>query len=167
VSHDRVTFNEPGDWSGPDYALGLVDEIVLSNAVVHFEMLDDGCAYMIVRNGEREVLARFVARRTTRRERWQILAHSQDRLRDHARSLLPARWSRTWWSVPAWRRPAAVVREALVARRYAGAVLCVRVEEDTRPESAAEPSEGDAPPVTPEGDRSAADGDVGPQDGAS
>lgn len=60
---DRVAYNEPGDWTGPDYALGLVDEIVLSDAAVHFEMSTGSSGYLHVRNGHRAVFARVTARR--------------------------------------------------------------------------------------------------------
>ena len=127
---DRVTYNEPGDWMGPDYALGLVDEIVVSDAVVHLEMLTDSSAYLLVQGRRRYVFARIRARPATRAERRQILAHSDDRLRDHLQALLPGPGLHMIWSVPWYRRPAAAVRAWWDARRAAGAVLCVDVEED-------------------------------------
>lgn len=129
MSLDRVTFNEPDNWIGPAYALGHVDEIVLSDAFVHLEMLTDDAAYLGVRNGEREVMATLCARPTTRAERRAVLAHSNDRLRDHLAALLP--WSGSIWSIPVWRRPASALRQWWTARNAARAVLLVRVDEDT------------------------------------
>lgn len=133
MSEDRVTYNEQGDWLGADYALGLVDEIVLSDATVHFEMSTENSGYLHVWSDRREVFARITARPATRQERRQILARSGDRLRDHLRSVLPAlhrRNMRTIWSVPVWRRPASAVQSWWEARRYASVVLCVDVEYD-------------------------------------
>ena len=127
---DRVTFNEPGDWLGPGFALGLVDEIVISDAAVHLEMLTDTYAYLRVQGRRRDVSAQIRARPTTRAERRQVLAHTDDRLRDHLQALLPDPGLHMIWSVPWYRRPAAAVRAWWAARRAAGAVLCVDVEED-------------------------------------
>jgi hypothetical protein len=132
VTADRVTLNTAGNWLGPDYALGLVDEIVVSDALVHLEMMDDSSAYLAVyRCGDGEaVSARIHARPTTRAERQQVLAHGDNRLYDHLASLIPQRWGgRSMWSIPWWRRPAAAVRDWRWARRAAGAVLEVRVED--------------------------------------
>lgn len=128
MTDDRVLYNEPGNWLGADYAVGLVDEIVLSNATVHFEMTTDNSGYLHIRNDKRELFARVNARPTNREERRQVLARSDDRLRDHLRAVLPG--SRSIWGIPVWRRPGAAVREWWEYRRYAGAVLCVTVDED-------------------------------------
>lgn len=133
TADDRVIYNEPGEWLGPDYAVGLVDEIVVSDATAHFEMTTDNSGYLNVWSPRREVFLRFRARPTTRQERRQILVHSGDRLRDHLHSVLPVlhrRKLRTIWFVPWWNRPTAAVRDWWDAWRGARAVLCVEVEID-------------------------------------
>lgn len=126
--HDRVTYNKPDDWLGPEFALGAVDEIVLTSADLHLEMLDDATAYLSVRAPHWQVEGRVCARPTTRAERRQVLKHGDDRLRDHLWSLLP--WSSTTWFVPVWRRPTSALRTWWAARTAARAVLDVRVEDD-------------------------------------
>jgi hypothetical protein len=133
VTEDRVTYNEPGDWLGADYALGLVDEIVLSDTTVHFEMSTEASGYLHMWNDRRQVFARVTARPTTREERRQILARSNDRLRDHLRSVVPALHRKnliTIWAVPLWKRPASAVSSWWDARRYASVALCVDIEID-------------------------------------
>lgn len=128
MTADRVTYNEPDNWLGPDHAIGQVDEIVLSDATVHLEMLSDSSAYLHVVNDHREVFTRLYARRATWRERRQTLAGNDDRLRDHLRAALPN--PHTIWSIPLWRRPWAAVTGWWELRQQAGAILCVNVDED-------------------------------------
>lgn len=131
MTSDRVTFNEPGDWLGADYAIGLVDEVVVHDALAHFEMTTDTAAYLMVSGARRDVFVRIHARPTTRAERRQILACNDERLRDHLARLIPrALGGRTWWSIPVHRRPAAVVRGWRDDVRTARAVLIADVEED-------------------------------------
>lgn len=131
MSEDRVTLNDIENWSGADYALGLVDEVVVSDALVHFEMFSDTSAYLTARNCDREVFLRFHSRPTTRSERRQILASSQETLRDHLAELIPRRLGgRTWWSLPWYRRPDHTVRSWWAARAAAGAALTVDCEYD-------------------------------------
>lgn len=131
MTEDRITYNEPGDWLGADYALGMVDEVVVHDALVHFEMSTDTSAYLIAQSPTRDVFVRFHARPTTRAERRQILASSQETLRDHLAALVP-RWlgGRSYWSISWWRRPDAAVREWWGDRRAAGAVLYADCEQD-------------------------------------
>ncbi len=131
MTEDRVTYNEPDNWAGADYALGMVDEVVVHDALVHFEMSSDTSAYLIARSRTRDVFIRFHVRPTTRAERRQILVSSQATLRDHLAALIPT-WlgGRTYWSVPWWRRPGAAVREWWEDRRAAGAVLYADCEQD-------------------------------------
>lgn len=131
MSGDRVTYNEPDNWLGPDYALGMVDEVVVHDALVHFEMLSDTSGYLMAQGTHRYVFVRFHARPTTRAERRQILASTDGRLRDHLCGLIPkALGGRSLWIIPAHRRPAAVLRDWWSDRRAAGAVLYADVEED-------------------------------------
>lgn len=121
---DRVTYDEPSN---------LADEIVVYDAIAHLEMTNGSAAYLHVQSPRRDVFARIYARPTTRQERRQILAKDGDRLRDHLRSVVPLlhrRNMRTIWSVPMWRRPWSAVQSWLEMRQQAGAVLCVRIEED-------------------------------------
>lgn len=128
---DRVTYNEPDNWSGPGYALGKVDEVVVYDAIVHFEMSSDTSGYLSIQSPRREVFVRFHARPTTRTERRQILATSQDRLLDHLNGLIPARFGgRTHWIIPAHGRPSAAVKGWWRARRAAGAVFYAEIEID-------------------------------------
>ena len=128
MSDDRVTYNQPDDWLGPDYAIGLVDEIVISDAAAHFEMTTANSGYLSVQSPSREVFARIYARPTTRRERRQILARDGDRLRDQLAACTP--WGRSRWIGPVWGRPVSAVREWWSARQGCRAVLCVRTEID-------------------------------------
>jgi len=88
TSEDRVTYNQPGNWLGPDYALDAIDEVVIHDAVVHFEMSSDTSGYLTVHSPSRYVFLRFHARPTTRTERRQILTTNQERLRDHVAALI-------------------------------------------------------------------------------
>jgi hypothetical protein len=131
LSEDRVTFNDEDQWLGPAYALGTVDELVLSEASAHFEMSSESSAYLSVTNGERDIFVRLYARPTTRAERRQILVHGGERLRDHLAALIPHQvGGRSWWSMPWWQRPAAVVREWRACVHTAKAVLIVTCEID-------------------------------------
>jgi hypothetical protein len=124
-SVDRVLFNEPGNWLGPDFAVGLVDEVVASNATVRLEMLGDHAAYMSVVSDRVNLSLNVFARPSTWRERRQILACDNDRLWDHVRSLNP--WSDVnVWFVPWWRRPWSAVSAWWGAVRAARAVLLVK-----------------------------------------
>lgn len=134
MTEDRIEYNEPRNWHGADFALGLVDEIVLSDVTVHFEMSTEASGYLHMWNDRRQVFARVTARPTTRAQRRQILARSNDRLRDHLRSVVPALHRKnliTIWAVPLWKRPASAVSSWRDARRYASVVLCVDVEDDS------------------------------------
>ncbi|MGD9749726.1 MAG: hypothetical protein AB7W59_01905 [Acidimicrobiia bacterium] len=130
MTEDRVTINTPSTWLGADYALGLVDEIVLHDATAHFEMSTESSGYLHVWSDRHRVFARVTARRASRTERRQILAADGDRLRDYLAAVLP--WTRvgraTIWSVPPWRRPAAAVLGWWEAREAAAALLIVSVE---------------------------------------
>lgn len=128
MTADRITYNEPDDFAGPAHELGTVDEIVLSAATVHLEMLSSTEAHFAVRNTHREVHATIHARLTTRAERRDTLRAGGDTLAQHLRQLLPSR--RFIWAAPWWRRPASVWRCWRDCRRDAGAVLLVTVEED-------------------------------------
>ncbi len=128
---DRVSLNTPDTWSGPALALGTVDEIVLSGAV-HIEMMSHHVAYIRIQHPSGAAfVGRVVARATTAAERRDILRHDEDRLVDQLRQLLPSRWSRTWWAVSWWRRPAAVWRSWRDAVDRARAVLLITVDEDS------------------------------------
>jgi hypothetical protein len=131
TSEDRVTFNDPNNWSGADYALDAVDEVVIHNATVHFEMTSDTSGYLTVHSPSRYVFLRFHARPTTRTERRQILTTNQERLRDHLAALIPNCFGgRTYWSAPWYRRPTSTVRSWRADRHMAGAVFYAVVEED-------------------------------------
>lgn len=131
TSEDRITYNEIDDWTGPQYALGMVDEIVLSNSLIHFEMTTDTSGYLLVQGARRYVFVRLTARPATRVERRQILASNQERLRDHLAGLVPrVLGGRTRWILPWHRRPAAAVCGWWRDRRAAGAVFYAAVEED-------------------------------------
>jgi hypothetical protein len=126
---DRVLLNERDNWTGPDYAVGLVDEIVVSDAVTHFEMLNDATAYMTVSRPDRHLHIRLAAVRNTRAERADILRRDETRLVDHLSWLNP--WNgRFFWSLPMWRRPWAVVRSWWVDREAASVSLRVTLAED-------------------------------------
>ena len=130
MTEDRVTINTPATWAGPDYALGLVDEIVMHDATAHFEMSTESSGYLHIWSEHHRVFARVNARRASRAERRQILAAADERLRDYLAAVLP--WTRqgraTIWSVPPWRRPAAAVRGWWEASRGASVLLVVDVE---------------------------------------
>lgn len=128
---DRIQYNEPGDWLGPDYAIGLVDEIVATNTIVHLEMMNDSGAYLGIHRDDAYMKVTIYARPTTRTERRQILAKNDDRLRDQLNGLLP-NWAggRHYWSIPWWQRAAAIIRHVREYRSAASAVLCVRIDEN-------------------------------------
>ena len=129
VTTDRVLFNEPDSWAGALYAVGLVDEVVASNATVRLEMLGDHAAYVSVVSDRVALSLDVCARPSTWRERRQILACDNDRLWDHVRSLNP--WSDVnVWGVPWWRRPWSAVSAWWGAVRAARAVLLVVKKED-------------------------------------
>lgn len=124
---DRVLYDEPGSGS----ALGTVDELVLTEASAHFEMSTESSAYLSTRNDKRDVFLRLHARPTTWAERRQILARNEERLRDHLAALIPRRvGGRSWWSMPWWQRPAAVIREWRACVHMAKAVLIADCEID-------------------------------------
>jgi hypothetical protein len=74
VTGDRVDVYTPETWTGPDYALGMVDEIVGHNAVAHFEMSSESDGYLHIQSPRREVFARIYARPTTEAEQQQMAA---------------------------------------------------------------------------------------------
>jgi hypothetical protein len=127
---DRVTYNEPDDYLGPALFLGSVDEIVLTGASVHIESLGDSCAYLCMRAGNREIEGRIRAVPTTRRQRRAMLAHTDDRLHQRLRTLLPWPAGRVIWSIPPWQRPAAAWREWREACRQAHAALLIDIDTD-------------------------------------
>lgn len=134
MSDQRITINQSGD--GPGWARDAIDEIVLCDSTLHFEMLSNCFAYLHVVTPTGELQANLYARPTTRAERRDILRCHGDRLVDHLSMLNPARWRfghprYVGWAVPIHRRPAATVAGWWEARRYAGAVLAVVVSEDT------------------------------------
>lgn len=61
MTHERITYNEPDNWTGADDALGLVDEIVLRNVTIHLEMLDDATAHLHMWRPGRDVAADIYA----------------------------------------------------------------------------------------------------------
>lgn len=128
---DRVTYNDPDNWTGADYAIGAVDEVVVHDALVHFEMSSDTSAYLTARSRTRDVFLHIRVRPSTRGERRQILVSSRGTLRDHVAALIP-RWlgGRSYWSIPWWQRPAAAVCGWWADRRAASAVLTADCEQD-------------------------------------
>jgi hypothetical protein len=115
-SVDRVLFNEPGNWLGPDFAVGLVDEVVASNATVRLEILGDHAAYMSVFSDRVNLSLNVFARPSTWRERRQILACDNDRLWDHVRSLNPW-WRRPWSAVSTWWGAVRAARAVLLVKK--------------------------------------------------
>jgi hypothetical protein len=129
---DRVLLNTPDDWLGPDLELGAVDEIVLSDSVVHIESLSSAGAFISIRHRSGlEFRGHIHAQPTTWRQRRDVLRSDQDRLVDHLRSLLPRRWSHTWWAIPVRARPLAAWRSWREAAWQARAVLLITVDEDS------------------------------------
>jgi len=65
----RLQCNDRDNWTGPDYALDALDELVMDNAQVHFEMSSDTSAYMIVEQPGRQVFVQFSVRELSKTER--------------------------------------------------------------------------------------------------
>lgn len=124
---ERITY-EPAEALAHQDDAGAVDEIVLYGAAVHLEMLGHNNAYLQVGTATRWVHAVIYIRPVSWRDRRARLRADRDRLVDHLWSLLP--WSSTRWSIPVWRRPAEAAQAWWEARRYAAAVLVVRVDDD-------------------------------------
>lgn len=125
---DRIDYDPADQLLDPDDD-GQVDEIVLSAARVHLEMLTHGAAYFqITTTAGRWVHGTIYVRPTTRVQRARVLREHGDRLIDHLRGVLPG--SGSIWSIPVHRRPGAAVRAWWDARRRVAAVLVVRVDED-------------------------------------
>jgi hypothetical protein len=130
VTVDRVTVNEPDNWTGPDSLLGAVDEIVRTDATVHLEAMSTNAAFLAVYKGDEELRVWVRARPTTRAERRAILAYSEERFRDHVAALVPqALGGRSIWLVPWWKRPAGVWQSWREAVRQARVVLDMREEQ--------------------------------------
>jgi hypothetical protein len=130
VNVDRIDVNEPGDWTGPDSLLGAVDELVATDATVHLEAMSTNAAFLAVYKGDEELRVWVRARPTTRAERRAILAHGDERFRDHIAALLPrALGGRSIWWVPWWKRPVSVWRSWREAVDQARVVLDMREEQ--------------------------------------
>jgi len=65
----RIQFNDRDNWTGPDYALDTLDELVMDNACVHFEVSSEHSAYMIVKQPGREVFIQFGIHELSKTER--------------------------------------------------------------------------------------------------
>lgn len=130
VVTDRITYDLDAD----GFETERIDEIVMSSATVHLEMLSHASAYMTVKSGNQDdLMIRLHANPATRADRNRILRANQDRLADHLTSLLPWRWNpkhprSCLWAIPVRKRPAAAVRDWWEARRHAGVELIVMEE---------------------------------------
>jgi hypothetical protein len=72
MSGDRVQLNTPETWTGPNYALDMVDEIVVTGGLTHFEMSDDSSGYLAIYRDGKTLFCRVYARPTTKEERREI-----------------------------------------------------------------------------------------------
>jgi hypothetical protein len=110
MTHDRISYNTPTTFTGPDSLMDTVDEIVLHRATVHIEMLDDEHAYFHLRRDGQEVRGHLAAARLSRADRRQARKHRRGRLGDLVRDLATGRMQilGPWWRIPlvvigAWR----------------------------------------------------------------
>lgn len=105
MTQDRISLNTPETWTGGDWALDTVDEIVLYGATVHVEMLNDDAAYFHLRTDDGEVRGHLTAVLLSRRDRRQARRARRERLSDLIRDTLTGR---TRYLGPRWRIPATI-----------------------------------------------------------
>jgi hypothetical protein len=110
MTHDRISYNTPTTFTGPDSLMDTVDEIVLAGATVHIEMLDDAHAYFHLRRRDGEVRGHLTAVPLSRADRRQIRKHRRETAGDLVRDLTTGRMQvlGPWWRIPlvvigAWR----------------------------------------------------------------
>jgi hypothetical protein len=110
VTEDRISYNTPATFTGPDSLMDTVDEIVLHGATVHIEMLADDSAYFHLRRPDGEVRGHLTAVPLSRADRRQIRKRRRETAGDLVRDLATGRMKilGPWWRIPlvvigAWR----------------------------------------------------------------
>jgi hypothetical protein len=110
VTHDRISYNTPATFTGPDTLMDTVDEIVLHDATVHIEMLGDDHAYFHLTRDGRDVRGHLTAVPLSRADRRQVRRRRRETAGDLVRDLATGRMRvlGPWWRTPlvvigAWR----------------------------------------------------------------
>jgi hypothetical protein len=110
MTRDRISYNTPTTFTGPDVLMDTVDEIVLHRATVHIEMLGDDHAYFHFTRDGQEVRGHLTAAPLSRADRRQIRRRRRETAGDLVRDLATGRMKilGPWWRIPlvvigAWR----------------------------------------------------------------
>jgi hypothetical protein len=110
MTYDRISYNTPATFTGPDALMDTVDEIVLHRAMVHIEMLGDDHAYFHLRRPDGEVRGHLTAVPLSRADRRQVRRRRRETVGDLVRDLATGRMQVLcpWWRIPlvvigAWR----------------------------------------------------------------
>jgi hypothetical protein len=110
VTYDRISYNTPATFTGPDALMDTVDEIVLAGCTVHIEMLDDAHAYFHLTRDGLQVRGHLTAVPLSRADRRQVRRPRRETAGDLVRDLATGRMQilGPWWRIPlvmigAWR----------------------------------------------------------------
>jgi hypothetical protein len=116
MTEDRISYDTPATFTGPDALMDTVDEIVLNRATVHIEMSTDDSAYFHLRRDGREIRGHLTAVPLSRADRRQVRKRRRETAGDLVRDLASGRMRvlGPWWRMPlaavdAWRDTPSVV----------------------------------------------------------